>query len=201
MTEGFAQPANINISNGVVFDGEPFLAVNPTNPQNLVVAWMGFSITGIVRISIKTKASFDGGFTWSPVHIVPHGGATFHSADVSLCFRDDGVVYVCFVDYRQNPDSGGVYLSKSSDGGVSWSTLSEIWSLNEDTIKKPIDRPWLACDRSNTANNGMLYVTTKPPSWVPAPNRPYLKTSSDSGQTWSSFRFVDTTGFLVGNSI
>ena len=197
----FAQVTNINLSNGNTFDGEPFLAVNPMNPQNIVVSWMGISFSGILRVSIKTKASFDGGATWGGLHVQEHGGATFHSADVSMCFRNDGVVYICFIDYRQNPDSGGVYISKSVDGALSWSTPVEAWNLSEDPIKKPIDRPWLVCDNSSGNNKGMLYMTTKPPSWVPAPNRPYLKTSADSGQTWSSFRFVDSTGYLVGNAI
>lgn len=38
----FAQ--NINVSNGIVFDGEPNLAVNPNNTQNLVIAWMSYSL-------------------------------------------------------------------------------------------------------------------------------------------------------------
>ncbi|HAP02215.1 MAG TPA: hypothetical protein DCQ93_09860, partial [Bacteroidetes bacterium] len=33
---------DIDISNGNVFDGEPYIAVNPTNTQNMVIAWMGF---------------------------------------------------------------------------------------------------------------------------------------------------------------
>ena len=38
-----AQPINTNLSNGLLFDGEPFIALNPTNPQNLVAAWMGLN--------------------------------------------------------------------------------------------------------------------------------------------------------------
>jgi hypothetical protein len=73
--------------------------------------------------------------------------------------------------------------------------------MNEDTVKKPIDRPWLVCDNSTSANTGLLYMTTKPPSWVPAPNRAYLKISTDSGITWSAYHYVDTTGYLTGNII
>jgi hypothetical protein len=197
----FSQIPNINISGGNNFDGEPFLAVNPTNPQNMVVAWMGVTITGGIRISIKTKASFDGGNTWGNYHVQQHGSSTFHSADVSMSFRSDGILYLSYIDYRQNPDSGGVYLSQSGDGGLTWTQVSEIWNITEDSVKKPIDRPWIVCDKSPSSNNGMLYVTTKPPSWVLTPNRPYLKTSADSGSTWSDDRFVDTTDFLVGSLI
>jgi hypothetical protein len=50
---------NTNISNGFVFDGEPYLAINPNNPQHMVVAWMGFKMSN--QIVIKTKVSFNGG--------------------------------------------------------------------------------------------------------------------------------------------
>ena len=63
---GYAQPTNTNISNGLIFDGEPYIAINPTNAQNLVAAWMGFKLSGgSYHIAIKTRASFDGGTTWS----------------------------------------------------------------------------------------------------------------------------------------
>jgi len=82
-----AQPPNTNISNGLLFDGEPYLAINPTNNQNLVAAWMGIKLTnGLFKVAIKTKASFDGGTTWSAVNSLPHFGATYGSADPSMAF-------------------------------------------------------------------------------------------------------------------
>ena len=61
---GHSQPENTNISNGVIFDGEPFLAVNPTNNQNFIAAWMKQKfINGGFHITITTRASFDGGNT------------------------------------------------------------------------------------------------------------------------------------------
>ena len=55
-----SQPVNTNISNGIAFDGEPFIAINPLNGQNLVAAWMGIEYSGgQFLIAIKTRASFD----------------------------------------------------------------------------------------------------------------------------------------------
>ena len=89
-------------------------------------------------------------------------------------------------------------METSTDGGITWSSPVTVWNITEQTTKEPMDRPWLAVDNSSTTNEGMLYLTTKPPPWIPAPNRPYLKTSSDSGLTWSAYRYIDTTGYLVG---
>lgn len=195
------QPNNLNISNGNVFDGEPYIAVNPINHNNIVVAWMGLTFSGTFKVSIKTKSSFDGGITWGNYYVQQHLTATYHSADVSMCFRNDGVLYLSYIDSRQNPDSGGVYVTHSNDGGITWSLPILAFDAYEDGSKLPVDRPWLVIDNSASPNFGTLYLTTKPAPWILPPNRPYLKVSVDSGLTWSAFRYVDTTGYLVGNLI
>ncbi|MEK7249677.1 MAG: hypothetical protein AAB209_04560, partial [Bacteroidota bacterium] len=58
-----------NISNSPFFDAEPSLAINPTNPDNIVAAWM--SVFGL-RIGIKTRHSTDGGATWGTIQQIPH---------------------------------------------------------------------------------------------------------------------------------
>lgn len=201
-TAGQAQPANINVSNSIFFEGEPFMAVNPQNPQNIVIAWMGLTFVGGIKITIKSKASFDGGQTWGSYHLQPHFSTTWGSADVSMAFRKDGELYLSYIDYRENPDSGGVYITRSLNGGIDWTAPVEVWNIQQDDpAKRPLDRPWLVVDNSNTDHFGTLYMTTKPAPWVPAPNRPYLKVSIDDGDTWSPYRYVDTVGYLVGNLI
>ena len=198
----FSQPTNINLSNTPLFGGEPYLAVNPANHQNIVVAWMTFDVSTNFRMSIKSKVSFDGGAIWGDQFIQPHFGTTWHSADVSLQFRPNGTVYLSYIDYHQTPDSGGVYITHSTNGGITWTTPTQIWNaLTEDPTKRPLDRPWLSIDNSGTVNDGMFYLTSKPAPWILPPNRPYLKTSSDSGQTWSAYRYIDTANYLVGNII
>lgn len=198
----FSQPANINISNTTVFGGEPYLAINPTNPNNIVIAWMALDVTTGFRMTIKSKVSFDGGQTWGSPFNQPHMSSTWGSADVSMAFRKNGTLYLCYIDYRQSPDSGGVYITHSNNGGVTWTTPTRAWNANtEDPTKLPLDRPWLAVDNSTATTQGMFYVTTKPAPWIPAPNRAYLKSSKDSGAIWSNYRYVDTTNYLIGSLI
>jgi len=162
---------------------------------------MGVTLNPIT-ISIKTKSSFDGGLTWGNYFVQPHFSSTYGSADVSMAFKNDGKVYMSYIDFRKSPDSGGIYVTHSADGGITWSPPVQAYDgLTDDPGKLPIDRPWIAIDNSGTANDGMLYLTSKPAYWVAPPNRPYLKTSSDSGQTWSTYRYIDTINYLVGNTI
>ena len=69
----FSGPAfgqDTRISVGEIFDGEPFMTINPSNPQHLVVAWMGFD--GLDLVQIKVRISLDGGTTWSTPIDIPH---------------------------------------------------------------------------------------------------------------------------------
>lgn len=199
---GYSQPANTNLSNTLVFAGEPYLAINPVNPQNIVVAWMAADLSTGFIVAIKTKVSFDGGTSWGNQVIHPHMGTKWTSADVSIQFRRNGTLYINYIDSHQNPDSGGVFISHSLNGGITWSSPTESFNImTDDPTKIPLDRPWLSVDNSSTVNDGIFYVTTKPAPWIPAPNRPYLKSSADSGLVWSPWRYVDTLNYLVGNNI
>jgi hypothetical protein len=198
----FGQQTNINISNTSLFAGEPYLVINPTNKKNIIVGWMASDFSTGFKMSIKTKTSFDGGVTWTNQHIKPHFSPNWGSADVSMAFRKNGTVYLSYIDFRENPDSGGVYITNSTNGGITWSIPIRAWNANtEDPGKRPLDRPWLAVDNSTTTSQGTFYLTTKPAPWIPAPNRAYLKKSSDSAQSWSNYRYIDTTNFLIGPTI
>jgi len=156
---------NQNISNGQFFDGEPYLAIDPTNPKHIVVAWMGYTFGN--PLGIKTRVSFNGGATWSAPKTLPHFSPSFHSADPSLAFGTDGTLYACYIDYRENPDSGGVYVIRSSDGGLNWTNAVKAIDAYADGSKYPLDRPWLTVNPVN----GHLYITTKPAPWVAPTDR------------------------------
>jgi Secretion system C-terminal sorting domain/BNR repeat-like domain len=197
-----AQPTNTNLSNGLVFNGEPYLAVNPTNSQNIIAAWMGYVLYGSqFRVAIKTRASFNGGNTWSAANILPHFGVGFGSADVSMAFSKTGLLFLSYIDYKESPDSGGIYVTRSLNGGLSWNAPTKVFDMYDVANKRPIDRPWLVVDNSNTSNAGTLYITTKPAPWINPPNRNYFKVSSDSGYTWTPIANVDGGSYLVGNLI
>lgn len=199
---GKTQPNNINISNTTIFGGEPFLAINPSNPNNIIISWIALDLSTGLKSTIKSKVSFDGGQTWGNTYNHPHMYSTWKSADPSMAFRKNGTVYLSYIDYRESPDSGGVYITHSSNGGISWSAPTRAWNANaEDPSKLPLDRPWLAVDNSTTTTQGMFYMSTKPAPWIPAPNRAYFKSSADSGANWSSYRYIDTTGYLIGSAI
>ena len=49
---------NTLVSGGTIFEGEPYLVINPQNQQHLVAAWMGFQLNQ--KVCIKSAVSMDG---------------------------------------------------------------------------------------------------------------------------------------------
>jgi hypothetical protein len=201
MISFYGQTQNINVSSGNVFDGEPYLAIDPSNDQHLVAAWMGFQVgQGIV---IKTKYSNDGGVTWSNVNELPHIAGAIGSADVSLEYDSNGNLFMCYIDYdNQNFTQGDVLVRKSTDGGATWGNPVSAISISDCPNQLCVDRPWMAIDKSGGVNNGAIYVTSinaNQPSFVVPPYHSYLSVSSDGGASFSAPRFVDTTNYMVGS--
>ncbi len=187
---------NYNLSNLSFSDGEPYIAVNPANQNNIIAGWMRLRIDG--KIWIATKASFDKGETWSAISFMPHDTLLNNSADVSIAFHNSGIAYLSYVDYRISPDSaGGVFLSKSIDGGLIWSTPNKVFDKN-DSPDIPLDRPWIAVDNSGGINDGTVFITSMSAYFYEGQHHIYLRTSADGGDTWSNIKQVDDSLFSVG---
>ncbi len=201
LTLGFLSSSaqNQNISNGFVFDGEPYLSVNPNNSQHLVVAWMSW-IDFIEEFKIKVRTSFDGGQTWSAPITLDHTQTAYTSADPSIAFDENGNVLICYIDFTgtEPPCTGGVYICTSTDGGLSFGSPAEVITTDYDGTKWPIDRPWMVIDRSSGPNQGNIYVTSFNLNRNEPSYNPYLSVSSDGGNSFSH-RYLDTLGWLAGS--
>lgn len=190
---------NSNVSNGNIFDGEPFLAINPTNSQHIVVAWMGW-VNFANKFQIKAKTSFDGGQTWSSAYALSHTVTGYSSADPCIEFNHLGEVFISYIDFTGTtpPVTGGIFISKSTDGGLTWGAPNEVINTSFDGTKWPIDRPWMAIDRSNSPQQGNIYITSFNLNRTNPPFNPYLSVSTDNGNSFST-RYVDTTDWLAGS--
>ena len=193
---------DINVSDGVVFEGEPFLSINPSNTQHIIVAWMGHVLGN--RISIKSKVSFDGGENWSSESIIPHEFSGATTADPSVEFDAEGNVFLCYVDFNVLTDSGAVFIRKSINGGLDWGAPVEVINIQADGNNKPADRPWMKIDRSSGVNRGNIYVVTMPPrvfGFIPPPYHPYLTRSIDGGASFEPWKYLDAPNWLAGSWI
>jgi len=193
---------NLNISEGAVFDGEPYISINPNNANHIVVGWMGFE-NFTEQIQINYRVSLNGGISWSATATLPHVQAGYTAADPSIAFGEDGTVFIAAIDFTgrdSNPIAGGVYLYVSQDGGTTFNAPIEVLNLDVAPDKLLIDRPWIAVDRSGTGTHGNIYITSVTGEGATAPYHPYISVSSDGGSTFQ-LQELDGTGWLAGSSI
>lgn len=115
---------DINVSNLAGNESEVGIDVNPTNPDNQVIAGHSPSFQ-----TLNTFYTMDGGHTWTLVALgsAEDGKTSAFRFDPSVAFDADGNVYVA---YGARVDTGGgnsdtvVIVAKSTDGGQTYSNFA-----------------------------------------------------------------------------
>jgi hypothetical protein len=183
---------------------EPYLAVNPTNPGNVVGVWMQDRFRGLVA-----GVSLDGGATWRQVVLPGLTRCTGAQADFDyafdpwVSFGPGGVLYLCASVFG-DAGSGGILASTSSDGGLTWSDpvplIAEADPMVEDHGESITADP---------TDEDLVYGV-----WThfPAPKGKtagvqgpaFFTSSSDGGATWRRARQIFDPGLgrlTTGNEI
>jgi hypothetical protein len=125
---------------------EPFVAVNPLHPNNIVAAWIQGPLQAIV-----TASTLDRGKTWQRVPIpltTCSGGPYLWTGDVWLSFSPNGELYAVAGTTNSKTFSERLaVVSKSADGGLHWSAANVV--RGSDTVDPPADHPSITADPTN----------------------------------------------------
>jgi hypothetical protein len=191
---------------------ENFLAVNPTNPLNIVVGAKNYDPKASDCVWAGVSSSHDGGRTWSSTFV---GGNRQARADPNhplhgfncvtdpmLKFAPDGTLYYVVEAYGRvprtlaeqrlpspMPASGGsaIFLTVSRDGGLTfpeaeWTKVIERQEAYTDGLD---DRTCLV-----VAPDGALHM-----GWsVQGKNQGLFASSRDQGKTWSTPIMLSSSG-------
>lgn len=117
-------PENVDVSQRTGNESEEAIAVNPTNPNNIVI----FTNIAEGLNGMFLGVSFDGGVTWSR-KIVGEGNDVFGDTccDPSVAFDEYGNLFVSYLYNVENT----VPILLSTDGGLTFQLIAKI--------EKPVD--------------------------------------------------------------
>jgi hypothetical protein len=197
------------------FQVEPSIAVNPTFPDNVIVAAIDYQFFGLVAYR-----SIDGGLTWEGPRVVRPLFEDFGTADPIVRFNRTGTAYYAYMSIGTKPllvanlvviaEISKIVVSLSTDGGVTW-TLPVVaaegnvtytkdgFATGENVIIRFLDKPWMAIgpDPENPDRDNIYITYTEFLLRYPVfPFYPFigaplvevtikLVASKDGGQTWS----------------
>src|SRR6266545_1073460 len=118
---------------------EPSMAVNPTDPKNILV---GYNVNSDSARGCGYASTHDGGATWTQGVISPAPGLDQSLGDPSVAFSRSGVAYLtCLAGGEDhigpigipNGDNG-VVIARSTDGGQTFGTPSVIFQSFEGSF-------------------------------------------------------------------
>src|SRR3989440_2599188 len=153
---------------------ETTIAVNPTNPANIVAASHTYlynldkqSAVALLRIFTEAYVSKDGGQSWTNVH-PPHGSYRFLT-DPALAFDADGHLYWSNVASHDSVAGAfsdvSVIVERSDDGGITWTDPVTVAKgngpiSNGGTNALFNDKDWITVDRGTSPYGGSGFGTS-----------------------------------------
>ena len=134
--------------------------------------------------------SHDGGETFSSVKINQNAKLGWSLAGGGTV-TPDGAVYFAWDGYEGNGGAKGnvnLYISKSTDGGVTWTTkLIDVSSSPPDCSAFSCGWAYLGAQMVMTSDSvGTLYTIWNAGSSARGPERIYFSKSGDGGSNWSA---------------
>jgi BNR/Asp-box repeat len=197
---------------------EPWVAVNPTNPTNLVGVWQQDRWTDGGSKGLGTARSTDGGATWAAVAPIPWstcGGSSDSEAtratDPWVSFGPDGTAHQIALALDPNGFMTAILASRSTDGGATWSAPATL--IRDDDLRFFNDKESITADPTDA---DLVYAVWdriyKPGQSKGFPSQlnsfafrgaPYLARSTDGGATWEAARRISSNAnlFTIGNQI
>jgi hypothetical protein len=174
------------------FFNEPAIAVDPANPQQLVVAW---------QINASVAYSSDAGQTWT----IAEGTAPKDyrvSGDVSLAYDSAGHAFLCYIAFDKlgttnywahGATRNGIFVRRSLDGGKTWEPEARTVISHDSTPNIPFeDKPWVVADTSSLHPENVYIGWTQ---FTLSATDLLFARSTDGGKTWSKpFKLNSVSG-------
>ncbi len=143
-------------TNYVNAEVEPWVAVNPTNPNNIIAVYQQDRWSNGGAHGLVTAVSFNGGATWSRTFAhftfcsggtVANGGDFDRASDPWVTFSPNGDAYQISLSVSADQTTSAILVSKSPDGGSTWSEPTTL--IRETSSFNFNDKESITADPTN----------------------------------------------------
>ena len=148
----------VNITHDDNGDNELDIAINPTNPANMIAGWNDYGVGGSCGVGWTTN----GGRTWHTDWLrgmTPEGGNPtydYGAGDPSVGFLNNGTAVVtCNAWSIKKPTA--LFVTTSTNGGQTWAPVQQVASA--DTKAGNLDHPMMTI--GHYGNRALLAYTAR----------------------------------------
>ncbi len=147
-------PPNIKLNHDATtqLQNEEQVAVDPTNPDNMVAVWRDFRL-GYRQIG--WGYTHNGGTTWTEGGLI--GNLPYDwASDPAIAANSAGRFYAVVLSFESAGPANGIFFPVSFDSGNTWGTVL----TGVDTPSGPFeDKEMIACDQTHGPTDGSIYVS------------------------------------------
>jgi hypothetical protein len=185
---------------------EPFLAIDPADPNHLIGVWQQDRYSGGGAVGLLTGVSFDAGRTWTTTGApfsrctggtTANGGDYERASDPWVTIAPDGTAHQIALsfDIGTNARNRAILASRSTDGGRSW-TSAQV--LQRDTsVAFALDKGSITADPNDAK---LVYAVWDRLTEQDIDNSPNVRgptwfaRSIDGGGTWEPAKNIFDPG-------
>jgi hypothetical protein len=213
-------PPGTNFGNAEV---EPWVAVNPAHPNNLIGFFQQDRWSNGGAHGLATAVSFNGGSTWAEPP-APHfskcaggtpanGGDYDRASDPWVSIGPDGTAYAVSLSVNAAQTVSAILASTSTNGGRTWTEPATIQRDVSPTHFVFNDKESVTADPHKAGTAYAVWDRSRFPSDSASANAggssafrgdPMFSMTSDGGKTWSAPRRITPQNqnmFTIGNQV
>lgn len=171
------------------------MAVNPSDPTNLVAGANDYRLYEVSENRYDGSGGFyrstDSGNSWSagflPDLVRANHGSYESAGDPSIAAGPNNTFWYANLAFNRSDNANSVAVSRSTDGGATWTTHFVLQTLAADGATLFNDKEWVAADPSNA---NVAYVTWTQFHSSPAGNTTsspiVVSKTTDGGAHWTA---------------
>jgi len=208
-------------TNYVNAEVEPWLAVNPHDPTNLIGAWQQDRWSDGGAHGLVAGFSFDGGNTWGEAPLpfsacapgTPAALQYERASDPWVSVGPDGTAYTVSISFNASNNNNAVAAAVSRNGGQTWDNVNVLLADNEPTAQFFNDKESVTANPFRAGEAYAVWDRLESPNDNPYANLhtaafrgpTFFSKTVDGGRTWSSpkiiVNFTSSRHQTIGNQI